>query len=202
MELVFATNNPHKLHEIRGLLNSRFRILSLQDIGCFEEIPEEGVTLEENASQKARFLYGKYGCDCFADDTGLEVEALGGEPGVFSARYAGPGKNAADNTAKLLKMLAEINHRKARFRTVISLIINGMEQQFEGIVDGEILTEKRGTGGFGYDPVFRPHGSERTFAEMDLEAKNLISHRGRAFEKMVEYLRSQPEGLPEKKGII
>lgn len=202
MELVFATNNPHKLHEIRGLLNNRFRILSLQDIGCYEEIPEEGATLEENASQKARFLTDHYGCDCFADDTGLEVEALGGEPGVFSARYAGPGKSAADNVEKLLKILAEINHRRARFRTVISLIINGKKQQFEGVVEGEILYEKRGTGGFGYDPIFRPFGSDRTFAEMDLEAKNLISHRGRAFEKMAETLCSQPDGVPEKKGIV
>ncbi len=202
MELVFATNNAHKLYEIRGLLNSRFRILSLQDIGCSEEIPEDGPTLEDNASQKARFLYDKYGVDCFADDTGLEVDALGGEPGVFSARYAGPGKSANDNIEKLLGLLAEINDRKARFRTVISLILDGKEKQFEGVVNGEILTGKHGTGGFGYDPVFRPEGCERTFAEMDLEAKNRISHRGRAFEKMVAYLLSLPDGYSEKKGIV
>lgn len=191
-ELVFATNNRHKLEEICSMLNNRFTILSLQDVGCTEEIPEDRPTLEGNASQKAFYLFDKYGFDCFADDTGLEVEALGGEPGVFSARYAGPGKNAADNTEKLLKSLEKINNRRARFRTVISLVLNGVEWQFEGIVNGVILREKKGTGGFGYDPVFKPEGSDKSFAEMSLEEKNTLSHRGRAFEKLTAFLCSLP----------
>ena len=187
-KLLFATNNPHKLGEIRSMLGSRFTVLSLQDIGFSGEIPEDRPTLEENASKKAFFLFRRCGCDCFADDTGLEVEALDGEPGVFSARYAGEGKNADDNTAKLLQKMAEIKNRQARFRTVISLIFDGDEFQFEGVVNGEIIDEKRGTGGFGYDPVFMPEGSELTFAEMQPVEKNKISHRGRALEKMVEFL--------------
>jgi len=187
-KLLFATNNPHKLVEIRSMLGSRFTVLSLQDIGFSGEIPEDRPTLEENASKKAFFLFRRCGCDCFADDTGLEVEALDGEPGVFSARYAGEGKNADDNTAKLLQKMAEIKNRLARFRTVISLIFDGEEFQFEGVVNGEIIDEKRGTGGFGYDPVFMPEGSELTFAEMQPVEKNKISHRGRALEKMVEFL--------------
>ena len=191
-KLLFATNNPHKLGEIRSMLGSRFTVLSLQDIGFSGEIPEDRPTLEENASKKAFFLFRRCGCDCFADDTGLEVEALDGEPGVFSARYAGEGKNADDNTAKLLQKMAEIKNRHARFRTVISLIFDGEEFQFEGVVNGEIIDEKRGTGGFGYDPVFMPEGSELTFAEMQPAEKNKISHRGRALGKMVEFLLRRP----------
>ena len=191
MELVFATNNPHKLTEIRQLLKERFVVKSLADIGYFEEIPEDYHSLEENASQKAWTIYNRYGIDCFADDTGLEVEALGGEPGVFSARYAGLGNNADDNIAKLLSRLAEIKNRKARFRTVISLVAEGKEWLFEGIVEGTILTEKWGNNGFGYDPVFCPAGFTSSFAEMDLDTKNKISHRGRAFEKLVSYLMTR-----------
>jgi len=193
MQLVFATHNRYKLHEIRSMLNDRFRVISLDDIGCLEEIPETQSTLEGNASQKTRYLYGRFHCNCFADDTGLEVEALGGEPGVISARYAGPGKNFDDNIVKLLEKLTEIKNRRARFRTVISLLIDGQEKQFEGIVRGEILKEKRGNGGFGYDPVFLPDGKNLTFAEMSLEEKNKISHRGKAFEKLAEYLLSLQE---------
>ncbi len=188
------TNNRHKLEEIRTMLNSRFRILSLKEIGCREEIPETSPTLEENASQKAWYVFNRYGIDCFADDTGLEVEALGGDPGVFSARYAGPGKSPDDNIVKLLEKLAEINDRRARFRTVISLVIQGRESRFEGTVDGEILRERRGTGGFGYDPVFLPVGKNLTFAEMAMGEKNGISHRGRALEKLMLYLGNRNSG--------
>jgi len=191
MELVFATNNLHKLTEIKQLLNERFVIKSLSDIGYFEEIPEDFHSLEENASQKAWTIFNRYGIDCFADDTGLEVEALGGEPGVFSARYAGPGKNAEDNIAKLLSVMTEIKNRKARFRTVISLVAGGKEWFFDGIVEGTILREKRGKMGFGYDPVFCPAGFTSSFAEMDLDTKNKISHRGRAFEKLVSCLMTR-----------
>jgi XTP/dITP diphosphohydrolase len=188
MELVFVTNNQHKIKEITKLLNNRFYVKSLEEIGCREEIPEEQPTIEGNALQKARYVYTHYGFNCFADDTGLEVEALDGEPGVKSARYAGPGKNSDDNIQKLLEKLAEIKNRNARFRTVISLIIDGKEVLFEGTVRGIILNEKRGTKGFGYDPVFCPLGSSCSFAEMDLETKNKISHRGIAFEKLVHFL--------------
>ncbi len=190
MELVFATNNQHKLAELQAIVGTHFKLLSLQDIGCNEEIPEEQDTLEANASQKAFFIYNKYGYNCFADDTGLEIEALNGEPGVFSARYAGEDKNPEANIDKVLGKLAKINNRKARFRTVISLVINGTEHQFEGIVDGEILKERRGRSGFGYDPVFLPDGFSQSFAEMNLQDKNQISHRGRAVAKLAEYLKS------------
>ncbi len=190
MELVFATNNQHKLAELQAIVGTHFKLLSLQDIGCNEEIPEEQDTLEANASQKAFFIYNKYGYNCFADDTGLEIEALNGEPGVFSARYAGEDKNPEANIDKVLGKLAKINNRKARFRTVISLVINGTEHQFEGIVDGEILKERRGNSGFGYDPVFLPDGFSQSFAEMNLQDKNQISHRGRAVAKLAEYLKS------------
>jgi len=188
MELVFATNNLHKLTEIKKLLKGRFEIKSLAEIGCFEDIPEDYPTLEENASQKAWYVFTRYGKNCFADDTGLEVEALGGEPGVFSARYAGPGKNADDNINKLLDCMVEIKNRKARFRTVISLVTEGKESLFEGIAEGTILHERRGCNGFGYDPVFCPVGYTETFAGMDLDVKNQISHRARAFEKLMNYL--------------
>ncbi|RIH65596.1 non-canonical purine NTP diphosphatase [Mariniphaga sediminis] len=191
MELVFATNNKHKLEELQAILGDHFKLLSLDDIGCLEEIPEEQPTLEGNASQKAFHVYQKYGYSCFADDTGLEIEALNGEPGVFSARYAGEDKNPEANMAKVLHKLTKIKNRKARFRTVISLIINGDEKQFEGIVDGEILEKKQGRAGFGYDPIFKPVGYDLSFAEMDMEEKNRISHRGRAVEKLVKYLQTK-----------
>lgn len=189
MDLVFATNNQHKLKELQALLGNEFRLLSLKDIGCNEEIPEEQPTLEGNASQKAFFIFEKYGYNCFADDTGLEIEALNGEPGVYSARYAGEAKNPEANMKKVLANMAKINVRNARFRTVISLIINGKETRFEGIVEGTILKEKRGNSGFGYDPIFLPDGFDQSFAEMDLSAKNEISHRGRAVRKLVACLK-------------
>ncbi|WP_319482863.1 non-canonical purine NTP diphosphatase [uncultured Draconibacterium sp.] len=189
MKLVFATNNKHKLEELQAILGDHFTLLSLKDIECFDEIPEEQPTLEGNASQKAYYIYDKFGMNCFADDTGLEIGALDGEPGVFSARYAGEDKNSETNMNKVLEKLTKINERKARFRTVISLVIDGEEKQFEGIVNGEILTEKRGDSGFGYDPIFKPKGFDQSFAEMDLEDKNKISHRGRAVQKLVDYLK-------------
>ncbi len=188
MELVFATNNQHKLKELQAILGNEFQLLSLKDIGCNEEIPEEQPTLEGNASQKSYFIYERYGYNCFADDTGLEIEALNGEPGVYSARYAGEEKSAEANMEKVLDKMAKINTRNARFRTVVSLILNGEEQLFEGIVEGKIRTEKKGNSGFGYDPIFQPDGFDLTFAEMDLSDKNKISHRGRAVKKLVEYL--------------
>ena len=190
MELVFATNNPHKLTEISNLLNGRIRLLSLKDIGCFEELPEDQDTLEGNASQKAWYLFDKYGYNCFADDTGLEVEALGGQPGVFSARYAGPARSAEDNMDKVLSLMDKIINRKARFRTVISLVLEGSEKRFEGVVEGQILRCKKGAGGFGYDPIFKPDESNLSFAEMSLDEKNQISHRARAITKLVEFLRT------------
>ena len=190
MKLVFATNNPNKLKELQALVGDKYELLGLKDIGCFEEIPEEQPTLEGNARQKAFYVYEKYGYSCFADDTGLEVEALNGEPGVYSARYAGEAKDANANMNKLLHEMAKINNRKARFRTVISLVINGKEEQFEGIAEGEITREKSGDSGFGYDPVFMPEGFSKTFAEMELQDKNKISHRGRAVQKLVRYLQT------------
>lgn len=189
MDLVFATNNQHKLKELQAILGDEFHLLSLNDIACDEEIPEEQETLEGNASQKSFFIYNKYGYNCFADDTGLEIEALNGEPGVYSARYAGEEKCAENNMEKVLSKMLKINNRKARFRTVISLILNGEERLFEGIVEGTILTKKRGDAGFGYDPVFQPDGFELSFAEMELSEKNKISHRGRAVQNLVAYLK-------------
>ena len=189
MELVFATNNMHKLAELQAILGERIKLLSLNDIGCFDEIPEEQETLEGNASQKAFYVFNKFGYNCFADDTGLEIDALNGEPGVYSARYAGDEKSAEANMDKVLAGLFKIKNRNARFRTVISLVIDGNEKQFEGVVDGEILTEKRGKSGFGYDPIFQPAGFLQTFAEMNLTDKNKISHRGRAVEKLILYLK-------------
>lgn len=190
MKLVFATNNQHKLEELQAMLGDEIKLLSLKDIGCTEEIPEEQATLEGNALQKSAYIFEKYGLSCFADDTGLEIEALNGEPGVYSARYAGEEKSAEANMNKVLEKLSKINMRKARFRTVISLIINGEENQFEGIVEGEIISEKRGDSGFGYDPIFKPLGFDTTFAEMNLKDKNEISHRGRAVKKLVHYLKN------------
>ncbi len=190
VELVFATNNQHKLKEVQALLGNHFRLLSLVDIGFDDEIPEDFDTLQDNALQKARFIHSRFGYNCFADDTGLEVEALNGEPGVYSARYAGEAKNPHDNIVKLLKNLVGVKHRRAQFRTVIALILNGNEYLFEGNVDGEIIEEGRGGDGFGYDPIFLPEGYNQTFAEMPLELKNQISHRGRAVAKLVDFLKS------------
>ena len=188
-KLVFATNNNHKLKELMQILPSEFELLSLNDIGCTDEIPETGPTLEVNAAQKSFYIWDKYGINCFADDTGLEIEALGNEPGVFSARYAGEEKSNTANKQKVLENMKSESNRKARFRCVISLIIDGKEKQFEGIVDGQILTENHGEAGFGYDPIFMPDGFSLSFAEMSADDKNKISHRGRAVMKLVEYLK-------------
>jgi XTP/dITP diphosphohydrolase len=188
MKLVFATNNQHKIQEIRQLLEGSIELLSLGDIGCFDDIPENQETLEGNASEKSFYIYNKYGLNCFADDTGLEIDALNGEPGVYSARYAGEERSAEQNMDKVLAKMAKIKNRKARFRTVISLVIDGQEIQFEGVVNGQILTEKRGNTGFGYDPIFLPDESPFSFAEMPLDEKNKISHRGRAVRELVAFL--------------
>ena len=189
--LVFATNNLHKLEEVRDILGGSFRIASLKEIGCIDDIPETADTLEGNALQKARYVKDKFGYDCFADDTGLEVEALGGAPGVFSARYAGLGHDSEANMRKLLKELEGKTNRQAQFRTVVALILEGREYTFEGIVRGTILTECRGTAGFGYDPVFVPEGYAETFAEMGSEEKNRISHRARAVQKLADFLHKR-----------
>ncbi len=191
MKLVFATNNENKLTEIQKLLDKSINLKSLKDIGCYEEIPETGHTLEINANQKSSFIFARYKINCFSDDTGLEIDALNGEPGVYSARYAGEDKNAQSNMAKVLSKMAGIKNRKARFRTVISLIIDGKEFQFEGIVNGQITESESGNEGFGYDPIFIPDGYCQTFAELDLNEKNKISHRGMAVKKLVEFLNSK-----------
>ena len=213
MKIVFATNNKHKLSEIRAILGDAFEVVSLADIGCHEDIPETGQTLEENALMKAEYIYNKYHLSCFADDTGLEVEALNGAPGVYSARYAameatvpagspaGISHDSEANMARLLRELANNNNRKARFRTVIAFIEKKdvcpcgctsikLVHQFEGIVNGEITTEKSGAEGFGYDPIFRPDGYNKTFAELGADIKNQISHRARATQKLAEYLKT------------
>lgn len=188
-KLVFATNNKHKLEEIKAILSERFDILSLEDINCHEDIPETADTLEGNACIKAEFIYNRYHIDCFADDTGLEVEALGGKPGVLSARYAGgEGHDSEANMKKLLQEMHDKENRKAQFRTVIAFIEKGETRLFEGIIKGEILREKQGNSGFGYDPVFKPEGNSLSFAEMGNEAKNKISHRAQAVKKLCEYL--------------
>ena len=201
MKIVFATNNQHKLQEIRDILGSEFEIVSLKEIGCDVDIPETGNTLEENAMQKAQYVYDHYNLSCFADDTGLEVEALNGEPGVHSARYAeGTDHDSEANMAKLLRNLEGKDNRKARFRTVIALIQKQdvcpcgctsikKVNRFEGIVDGSIATEKHGTAGFGYDPIFVPEGYDKSFAELGESIKNGISHRARAVAKLAEYLK-------------
>lgn len=203
MKIVFATNNQHKLQEIRDILGSEFEIVSLKDIGCDVDIPETGNTLEENAMQKAQYVYDHYNLSCFADDTGLEVEALNGEPGVHSARYAeGTDHDSEANMAKLLRNLEGKDNRKARFRTVIALIQKQdvcpcgctsikKVNRFEGIVDGSIATEKHGSAGFGYDPIFVPEGYDKSFAELGESIKNGISHRARAVAKLVEYLKQK-----------
>ena len=188
MNLVFATNNQHKIEEVNHLLKNKFRLLSLNDISCNEEIPETGKTLKENASQKATYIHNKFSVDCFADDTGLEIEALNEKPGVFSARYAGEEKNSEKNIEKVLLEMKDIKNRKARFKTIICLIINNKEHLFEGIINGTIAKEKRGEKGFGYDPIFIPNGFDKSFAEMPLEEKNKISHRAIAIGKLAAFL--------------
>ena len=197
-QLVFATNNAHKLRELGEILQGEFKLLSLNDISCFDEIPETGDTLEANASQKSFFIWERYGMDCFSDDTGLEVAALNNEPGVRSARYAGEARSSDDNVDKVLSKLKGKSNRKACFRCVISLIIGGREYLFEGKVDGEILPERRGVAGFGYDPVFLPDGFQQSFAEMDADLKNSMSHRGRAVQKLVRFLMEEFPHLPDK----
>ena len=198
MKIVFATNNKHKLDEIRNILGEKFEVLSLNDIDCHDDIPETGCTLEENARQKAEYIYNKYHCNVFADDTGLEVEALGGEPGVYSARYAAvknPDAESHDSEANMTTLLRELEgkgNRKARFRTVICLILtpHSYYTLFEGIVEGEIIPERRGGEGFGYDPIFQPEGYDKTFAELGNEIKNTISHRARAVAKLSNYIKT------------
>ena len=189
-KLVFATNNLHKLEEVSAILGNQIELLSLNDINCHTDIPETADTLEENALLKSRFIYENYGMNCFADDTGLEVEALEGAPGGYSARYAGDGHNSEANMIKLLDNLKEKKNRKAQFRTAISLIIDGKEYLFEGIIKGEIGTIKKGDSGFGYDPIFVPEGYNETFAELGSDIKNKISHRALAINKLCEFLHS------------
>ena len=207
MRIVFATNNQHKLSEIRQILGEQIEILSLNDIGCHDDIPETASTLEGNAWQKAQYIYDHYHLSCFADDTGLEVDALNGAPGVFSARYAGgEGHDSEANMKKLLQELGENNNRKARFRTVIALLLKMddnddstaatpslIRQQFEGIAPGNIIRERRGTAGFGYDPIFQPDGYDQTFAQLGLDIKNQISHRAKATQKLAEYLKEMKD---------
>ena len=188
--IVFATNNRHKLDEVEAILGHKFELISLKEVGCQEDIPETGETLEENALQKARYVYSHFHTDCFADDTGLEVEALNGAPGVYSARYAGGnGHDSEANMRKLLQELEGVENRKARFRTVFALIVNGKEHLFEGIVNGTIIKVRRGTSGFGYDPVFVPNGYDKTFAELGDDIKNRISHRAVASDKLCKFLK-------------
>lgn len=193
LTLCFATNNAHKLHEVTKKINPELiRVLSLEEAGInAHNIPEKGKTLEENADQKAEYIYNNFGRNCFADDTGLEVEALGGEPGVYSARYAGPGCNAEENVKKLMAEMEGKTNRSARFRTVITLILDAAEYRFEGIINGSIAYEPKGDSGFGYDPVFIPDGYTQTFAEMPLKMKNKISHRALAVEKLVKFLTKE-----------
>ena len=194
MEIVFATNNKHKLSEIRDILGNEIEVLSLDDIDCHADIPETSDTLEGNALQKAHYVYDNYHISCFADDTGLEVDALGGEPGIYSARYAGNNHDSEANMTKLLAKLGDNKNRKARFRTVIALILDGKnveEKIFEGIVEGSIIKERRGGEGFGYDPIFQPEGYNHTFAELGSDIKNKISHRARATAKLVDELKQK-----------
>jgi XTP/dITP diphosphohydrolase len=190
MKLVFATNNLHKLKEVQEMLSNSIEVLSLKDIGCFEDIEETEITLEGNAKLKADYITEKYGFDCFADDTGLEVEALDGKPGVYSARYAGEHGNAEKNMEKLLIKLQNKSNRKAKFRTIIALNLSNKQYLFEGICDGKILNEKTGVKGFGYDPIFKPSNASCSFAEMNSEEKNIISHRGIAIQELVQFLNS------------
>jgi len=191
MKLVFATNNKHKLQEVRDILGSSIEVVSLAEIGCHDDIPETADTLEGNAKMKAEYIYERYHCNVFADDTGLEVTALGGRPGVFSARYAGgEGHDSEANMTKLLGELEGVADRSAQFRTAIALILDGEEHLFEGIVKGRIIKERRGGEGFGYDPIFEPEGYDETFAQLGEEIKNKISHRARATQKLCDFLKS------------
>lgn len=187
-ELIFATNNLHKITEIQSLIGDTFILKSLQEIGCTDDIPETAPTLEGNALLKAQYVFTRYGRNCFADDTGLEIEALNGRPGVFSARYATDAHNFEANIDKVLDELSGVKNRNARFRTVVALIIEGTVHYFEGIVNGKIINKRKGEKGFGYDPVFLPDGYNQTFAEMSLADKNKISHRAKAIEKLIDFL--------------
>lgn len=191
MKIVFATNNQHKLDEIKKISKGQLEILSLSDINCHEDIPETGNTLKENALIKARFVKDKFGLDCFADDSGLEVDALNNAPGIYSSRYAGPDCNSEDNMQKLLQDLQGKENRSAQFRTAIALIMNGEEHYFEGIIKGDIIHQKKGTNGFGYDPIFKPTGYDKTFGELPEEIKNSLSHRAIATKKLVAFLVKQ-----------
>ena len=191
MKLVFATNNKNKILEVQQLLTDSIEIISLENIGCFEEIPETADTIEENAIMKANYVTQKYGYNCFADDTGLEVDALNGAPGVFSARYAGEQRSSDENMDKLLNALANTTNRKAHFKTIIALNLNGRQHLFTGIAKGEITLKKIGNQGFGYDPIFIPEGHTATFAQLSLEEKGLISHRGKATEQLINFLKTK-----------
>ncbi|MDI1305483.1 MAG: non-canonical purine NTP diphosphatase [bacterium] len=190
MQLVFASNNKNKILEIQSMLPDTIKILSLESIGCHEEIPETADTIEGNAILKANYVTHNYGYDCFADDTGLEVDSLNGEPGVFSARYAGEQRNAEDNMNKLLESLSDKDNRKAQFKTVIALNLNGKQHLFTGIARGEITLEKAGNQGFGYDPIFKPEEYQETFAQLSLDIKNKISHRGKATLQLIDFLKA------------
>ena len=190
MQLVFATNNRNKIEEVQHLLKGRVQLLSLQDIKCKEELAETGTTLEANARQKAKYIHEKFNLNCFADDTGLEVEALGGKPGVLSARYSGEEKSADKNIQRVLVEMREFQNRSAYFKTIIILIINNLEYLFEGKIHGNISTDLKGNKGFGYDPIFVPYGLDKTFAEMTIEEKNKISHRAIAVKKLADFLNS------------
>lgn len=192
-KLIFATNNAHKLAEMRQIVGDQFDVLSLDDINCHEEIPENELTLEGNALAKARWIYSRYGIDCFADDTGLEVTALSGAPGVLSARYAGPGHDSKANMLLLLENMQGITDRSARFRTVIALIMEGKEYSFQGMVDGTIALQPSGHDGFGYDPIFVPQGDTRSFAQYTTAEKNAISHRGRATAALLQFLKTNDQ---------
>jgi XTP/dITP diphosphohydrolase len=193
MKLVFASNNKNKIQEIQALVPNTIEILSLEEIGCIEDIPETADTIEGNAILKANYVTEKYGYDCFADDTGLEVEVLNGAPGVYSARYAGEQKDANDNMDKLLSELEDKSNRKANFKTVIALNLKGKQNLFTGIINGKIIEEKIGTNGFGYDPIFVAEGYEKTFAELSMEEKSTISHRGIAVKKLILFLQKQSQ---------
>jgi XTP/dITP diphosphohydrolase len=195
MDICFATNNKHKVEEVASLLPPSFRLLTLKEIGCMDELPEERDTLEGNSLQKAEYVFNKFHIPCISDDTGLEVKALNNRPGVYSARYAGPEADSTNNIQKLLNELADISDRGARFRTIITFIAPNVIQQFEGTVEGSITYSLSGKSGFGYDPVFRPEGHDLTFAEMTPGDKNAISHRGRAVRKLIDYLKSRENSL-------
>lgn len=190
MKLCFATNNQNKLKEVKKSLGDQVQIVSLKEIGCNEELPETQETLEGNSLQKAQYVYDNYGVSCFADDTGLLIDALNGEPGVYSARYAGEECSSEDNMAKVLDKLKGVTDRKAHFKTVVTLVVDGVNHQFSGVAKGSIRTEKSGEEGFGYDPIFEPEGYAITFSEMTMEEKNIISHRGKAVRALVGYLKS------------